>query len=159
MRSVYSFWCIIRFERILKTRSRSSIRIPKKHFYRLEKHSKLPFFFPPLFQTIMDRSLRTLLRFWGVFQCTQVQPLPSPHKQFWTSVSRIFSEFQLCIGCGEGELQENFEKDALFRGNREITEKYEYCSTVPRTFFQDFSYLQMPAIKLPSQENCFLQMK
>ena len=72
---------IIRFERILKTRSRSSIRIPKKQFYRLEKHSKLPFFFPPPFQTIMDRSLGTLSRSWGVFQCTQVQPLPSPHKQ------------------------------------------------------------------------------
>ena len=64
--------------------------------------------------TIMDKSLGTLLRFWGVFQFTQVQPLPSPHKQCWTRVSRIFSEFQLCIGWGEGELQENFEKDALF---------------------------------------------
>ena len=61
----------------------------------------------------MDKSLGTLLRFWGVFQFTQVQPLPSPHKQCWTRVSRIFSEFQLCIGWGEGELQENFEKDAL----------------------------------------------
>ena len=63
--------------------------------------------------TIMDKSLGTLLGFWGVFQLTQVQPLPSPHKQCWTRVSRIFSEFQLCIGCGERELQENFEKDAL----------------------------------------------
>lgn len=26
----------------------------------------------------------TLLRFWGVSQFTQVQPLPSPHKQCWT---------------------------------------------------------------------------
>ena len=41
-------------------------------------------------------------------------PRPSPHKQYWTRVSRIFSEFQLCIGWGEGDLQENFEKDALF---------------------------------------------
>ena len=38
----------------------------------------------------MDKSLATLLRFWGVFQFTQVQPLPSPHKQCWTRVSRIF---------------------------------------------------------------------
>ena len=52
--------------------------------------------------------------FWAVFQFTQVQLLPSPHKQRWTRVSRIFSEFQLCIGWGEGELQENFENDALF---------------------------------------------
>ena len=64
--------------------------------------------------TIMDKSLGTLLRFWGVFQFTRVQPLPSPHKQCWTHVSRIFSEFQLCIGWEEEELQESFEKDALF---------------------------------------------
>ena len=151
---------IIRFERILKTRSRSSIRIPKKQFYRLEKHSELPFFFPPPFQTIVDRSLGTLSRSWGVFQCTQVQPLPSPHKQLMLDECiQNFFRVSTLYRVGEGELQENFEKDALFRGNREITEKYEYCSTVPRTFFQDFSYLQMGAIKLPSQENCFLQMK
>ena len=64
--------------------------------------------------TIMDKRLGTLLRFWGVFQFTRVRPLPSPHKQRWPSVPRIFSEFQLCIGWKEGELQENFEKDALF---------------------------------------------
>ena len=64
--------------------------------------------------TIMDKRLGTLLRFWDVFQFTQVRPLPSPHKQCWTRVSRIFSEFQLSIGWGEGDLQENFEKDALF---------------------------------------------
>ena len=33
----------------------------------------------------------------------------------WTPVSRVFfSEFQLCIGLGKGELQQNFENDALF---------------------------------------------
>ena len=68
-----------------------------------------------LISTIMDKSLGTLLRFSGVFQFTQVKPLPSPHKQRWTHVSKISSEFQLCIGWGgEGELQQNFEKDALF---------------------------------------------
>ena len=58
-----------------------------------------------------------LLNFWGVFQFTHTLPLPSPHKQHWTHVSRIFSQLQLCIGWGEGELQENFEKDALFDDN------------------------------------------
>ena len=53
------------------------------------------------------------LRFWGVFQCTQDQPPPPPHKQCWTRVSRIFSEFQLCIGW-RGELQEHFKNDSLF---------------------------------------------
>ena len=56
---------------------------------------------PPLhIPTIVDKSLGTLFYFWGIFQFTQVQPLPSPHKQCWTHVSRIFSEFQLCIGWG-----------------------------------------------------------
>ena len=33
----------------------------------------------------------------------------------WTPVSRVFfSEFQLCIGLGKGELQQNFENAALF---------------------------------------------
>ena len=63
--------------------------------------------------TIMDKSLGTLA-FLGVFQFTQAKPLPSAHKQCWARVSRIFSEFQLCIGWGEGELRENFEKDELF---------------------------------------------
>ena len=50
--------------------------------------------------TIMDKSLGTLLHFWGIFQFTRGPTLPS-------------SEFQLCIGWGEGEQKENFEKDAL----------------------------------------------
>ena len=38
--------------------------------------------------TIMDKGLVTLLRFWGVFQFTQVQPLPSPH-----NVGCVYPEF------------------------------------------------------------------
>ena len=52
----------------------------------------------------MDKSLGTLLHFWGVFQFTQAQPLPSPHKQCWTCTSRIFSASKLCMGLrAEGE--------------------------------------------------------
>ena len=58
--------------------------------------------------TTMDKSLGTLLHFWGVFQLTQVQPLPSAYKQCWTRVSRIFSEFQLCIGWGGGRTARKF---------------------------------------------------
>ena len=42
--------------------------------------------------TIVDKSLGALA-FLGVFQFTQVPPLPSTHKQCWTRVSRIFPEF------------------------------------------------------------------
>ena len=41
--------------------------------------------------TIMDKSPGTLLHFWGVFQFTQVQFLPSPHKQSWTG--KFFQSF------------------------------------------------------------------
>ena len=53
---------------------------------------------------------RNVLHFWGFFQFTQAQLLPSPHKQIGSMFPEFFSEFQLCIGWGEGELQENFKK-------------------------------------------------
>ena len=62
----------------------------------------------------MDKSLGTLLRFWGVFQFTQVQPPLTPQTMLDACIQSFFSEFQLCIVWGKGELQENFEKDALF---------------------------------------------
>ena len=54
------------------------------------------------------------LHFWGVFKFAQAKPLPLPHKRSWTRVSKIFPEFQICIGWGKGELQDNYEKNALF---------------------------------------------
>ena len=71
----------------------------------------------------MNKSLGTLLHLWGVFQFTHAQPLPSPHKQHWTLVSRIFSEFQRCIVWGRGELQENFKRDLLFYGGIQNLQK------------------------------------
>ena len=100
----------------------------------------LPLF--SLLSTIVNKSLGTLLRFRGVFPFTQVQPLPSPHKQCWKRVSRIFSVFQLCIGWGGGRTARKFRRGCtVLRGNRELAEKYEYCSTVPRTFVQDCSLI------------------
>ena len=88
----------------------------------------------------MDKSLGTLLRFWGVFQFTQVQHLPSPHKQCWTRVSRIFFRDSTLYRVGGGRTKRKFRKGCtVLRGNREMTEKYEYCSTVRRTFVQDCS--------------------
>ena len=111
-----------------------------KHSYRLQKLSKLPFFFAPLFRTFMDKSLGTLLPFWGVFQCRQVQPLPSPHKQCWTRVSRTFFRVTTFYRVGGGRTARKFRKRCtVLRGNREITEKYEYFSTVQRTFVQEYS--------------------
>ena len=92
--------------------------------------------------TTISSSLRTLLRFWGVFQFTQVQPLPSPHKQCWTGVySRIFFWVSTLYRVGGGRTERKFRTGCtVLRGNREMTEKYEYCSIVPRTFVQDCGY-------------------
>ena len=85
--------------------------------------------------TIMDKSLGTLLRFWGVFQFTQVQPLPSPHKQCWTRASRIFFRVSTLYRVGGGRTARKFRKECtVLTGNREMTEKYEYYSTVSGTF-------------------------
>ena len=62
---------------------------------------------------IMDKSLGTLA-FRGRFSIHTGPTAPLTPQRCCTRLSRIFSEFQLCIGWGEGELQENLEKDALF---------------------------------------------
>ena len=76
--------------------------------------------------------------FLGVFQFTQAQPLPSPHKQCWTRVSRTFSGFQHRIGWGEREQQEKFEKDTLLY--EETQNERKICITVPRTFVHYCSF-------------------
>ena len=92
----------------------------------------------------MDKSLGTLLHFWGVFQFTQAQPLPSPHKQCWTLESRIFVRVSTLYRVGGGRTARNFRKGCtVLRGNREMTEEYECCSTVPRTFVQDCGMFQL----------------
>ena len=88
----------------------------------------------------MDKSLGTRLRYWGVFQFTQGQPLPSSHKQCWTRVSRIFFRVSTLYRVGGRRTTRKFRKRCtVLRGNREIIEKYEYCGTVARTFVQDCS--------------------
>ena len=55
----------------------------------------------------------------------------------WTRVSRISFRVSTLCRVGERELQQNFKKRCtVLRKNREITEKYEYSSTIPRTFVQ-----------------------
>ena len=57
---------------------------------------------------------------------------PSPHPTCWICVVRILSEFQICIGWGKGELQENVEKGALFyKGTHKLQKNYECCFTFP----------------------------
>ena len=50
-----------------------------------------------------------------------------------------------------GRIARNFQKGCpVLSGNREMTDKYEYCSTVPRTFVQDcmliLNFLYFPVL-------------
>ena len=63
---------------------------------------------------------------WGTFAFMELffssyikKHLPHPTNIRWRSVLRFFSEFQHCVGWADGKLQENVEKDALFREGTE----------------------------------------
>ena len=69
----------------------------------------------------MDISLGTLLRFWGVLPIhTGPTPPVTPQTMLDACIQIFFSEFQLGM---EGELQENFENDALFLAGTEKWQK------------------------------------
>ena len=65
-------------------------------------------------------------------------PPLTPQTVLHACIQNFISEFQLCIVWGGGRTARKFWKVCtVLRGNREMTEKYEFCSTVPRSFVQD----------------------
>ena len=62
---------------------------PEKTLLQAWKTLQTAFFFPPLFQTTMDKSLGTLLRFWGIFNLHRSNPSPHPTN----NVERVYPEF------------------------------------------------------------------
>ena len=86
----------------------------------------------------MDKSLGTLLRFWCVFQFTQVKPLPLTPQTMLDACIQNFFRVSTLYRVRGGRTARKFRKGCtMLRGNRELTEAYEYCSTIPRTFVQD----------------------
>ena len=81
----------------------------------------------------------------GVFSNSH-RSSPSPHPT--NNVGRVYPEFfgvSRLYRVGGGRTARNFPKGCtVLRENREMTEKYEYCSTVPRTFVQDCRSLVFP---------------
>ena len=63
---------------------------------------------------------------------------PSPHLALQTMLNACIQKFfriSSLYSMGGGRTARKFQKGcAVLWGNREMTEKYEYCSTVPRTF-------------------------
>ena len=79
---------------------------------------------------------------------------PSPHPT--NTVGRVFPEFfrvSTLYRVGEGRTARKFRKRCtVLRGNQE---KYEYCSTVPRTFVQDCRFT-LKVILFPESGEFFL---
>ena len=70
---------------------------------------------------------------------------PTPPLTPQTMLDAFFQNFfrvSTLYRVGGGRTARKIRKGCtVLRGNREKTEKYEYCSTVPRTFVQDCSFL------------------
>ena len=95
---------------------------PEKTLLQAWKTLKTAFFLPTSFSDNHGQKSWDTFAFLGRFPIHTGPTPPLTRKQCWTRVCRIFSEFQLCIGWGEEELQENFENDARFQ---EGTEKWQ----------------------------------
>ena len=80
----------------------------------------------------MDKSLGTLLHFWA-FPIHTGPTLPLTPQTMLGMCIQNFSKFQLCIGWGEGELQEKLISKRMHGFMREprMTKKKEYCIALP----------------------------
>ena len=142
---------IIPVERILKSRSENSEKLGKDLFnYDLSSGSrkntftglKTPqncLFFPPLFQTIMDKGLGTLFQFWAFSNSHRSNPSLHLTNNVGRDIRNFFRVLTL-YRVGGGRTARKFRKRCtVLRWHREITEKYEYFNTAPRSSVQDCS--------------------
>ena len=61
-----------------------------------------------------------------------------PQTMLDACIQNFFFRVSTLYRVGGGRTTRKFQKRCtVLRGNRETTEKYEYCGTVPRTFVQD----------------------
>ena len=90
--------------------------------------------------TIMDKSIGTHFHFCGVFQFTQVQPLPSPHKQCWTPVSRIFFRVSTLYRVGAGRTARNFRKGCTINSEQRNDRKVRILQYCPNDFYPGLQF-------------------
>ena len=160
MRSVYNFWCIsfvssefLKHVHDLPSESR------KNNFTGLKNTQNCLFSSHLLFRQLWTEVLGHF-RVPGAFSNAH-RSNPSPHPT--NNVGRVYPEFFPSFNFAQGVGGENCKKISKRMHCLEGTEKSQKNMNIEvlsqGLFFQDFSYLQMAAIKLLSQENCFLQMK
>ena len=141
---------IIRFERILKTRSENSETLGKvcsiTIFHRNPEKNTFADLKNPLnglssSHLFFRQSWTKVLGHFCISGCfpahTGPTPPLTPQTMLDACIQNFFRVSTLYRVRGGRELRKGC---TVLRGNREMTEKYEYCSTVPRTFVQDCRY-------------------
>ena len=125
------------------------------NFYSNQKHSNTP-----VYPTWANN--RDLLQSWtkvlGHFCISRLfsnshksNTPPFTPQTMWDACIQNFFRVSTLYRVGGGRTARKFRKGCtVLRGNREMTEKYEYCSTVPRTFVQDCRILVL------GRKVCFL---
>ena len=85
------------------------------------------------------------LKSWGTFAFlghfpihTGPTPPLTPQTMLDGCIQNFFRDFSTLYRVGGGRTARKCRKGCtVLRGNQEMTEKYEYCHTVPRTFVRD----------------------
>ena len=91
--------------------------------------------------TIVEKSLGTLEYFRAFSNSHGPNPSSHPTNNVGREYQEFFSEFQLCIGWGEGELQENFKKETLFNeGTQKLQEVLNIALLSQGLFVHDCSF-------------------
>ena len=113
---------------------------PEKTLLQAWKPLKIAFFLPTSLSDNHGQKSWDTFAFLGRFPIhTGPTPPLTPQTMLDACIQNFFRVSTL-YRVGGGRTARKFRKGCtVLRGNREMTEKYEYCSTVPRTFVQDCS--------------------
>ena len=70
-------------------------------------------------------------------------PTPSltSHTMLGACIQKFFSSFNFVLGGGRENFDKFLKRMHHFKREPDMTEKYAYCGTVPRTFVQKFDRL------------------
>ena len=147
MRSVYVFCISLYFLKLLYC--------SPFHFYFHASFKKITDSFfsvlprPRMFTAAtMDRKSWDTFAFLGRFPIHTVPTPPLIPQTMFDACIQNFVPVSTLYRVGGGRTARKFRKGCtLVRGNWEMTEKYEYCSTVPRTLVQDCE-LKQPRVSV-----------
>ena len=105
-----------------------------KRFFRSQKSVKISWY-----SEIWNTRSWDTFAFLGRFPIhTGLTPPLTTQTMLDTCIPNFFG-FQLCIGWGKGDCKKFSKRMHRFKREPRNDRKYEYCSTVPRTFVQDCS--------------------